>query len=89
MKGGTDWQVARSLEADFEKNTWTFEMREPYHVRAGEFAIVIYEAFHKQGVKLARAEGILRDLMKGNALNEKAKEMRERVESFFDPEPLV
>lgn len=33
-------QFAVSATADFEENTWTFEMKEPYQVVAGEFALV-------------------------------------------------
>ena len=33
-------QFAESLLADFEENTWTFEMNEDFSVTAGEFAIV-------------------------------------------------
>lgn len=33
-------QFGVSSTADFEKNTWTFEMPEKYSVVAGEFALV-------------------------------------------------
>lgn len=85
MKGGTDWQTAVSLDADLEKHTWTFEMSGNYHVEAGHFALVRYEAFHKQSVLMAQAHGILRDIYKAEGVN---KEIMERIESFFDPAPL-
>ena len=33
-------QFGKSMEADFEKGTWTFVMPEKYEVWAGSFAIV-------------------------------------------------
>lgn len=33
-------QIATSMTADFEENTWTFLMPENYKVWAGQFAIV-------------------------------------------------
>jgi hypothetical protein len=33
-------QFGESLDADFQENTWTFEMPVPFSVCAGEFAIV-------------------------------------------------
>jgi hypothetical protein len=44
-------QFAKSLEADFEKNTWTFLFEEGYKVRAGNFAIVdrkVYNSMVKE-----------------------------------------
>ena len=33
-------QIGEALTADFEENTWTFEMPEDFIVTAGEFAII-------------------------------------------------
>lgn len=33
-------QFGESLTADFEESTWTFEMKEDFTLKAGEFAIV-------------------------------------------------
>jgi hypothetical protein len=33
-------QIGTSLEADFEKRTWTFEMHDDFHVSAGDFYLV-------------------------------------------------
>ena len=85
MIGGKDWQAGRSLEADFEKNTWTFEMEGNYHVEAGDFALCRYDAFHKAGVRMDRAEGILRDILNENGVSDR---IMQRISSFFDPEPL-
>lgn len=38
-------QFGTSAEADFEQNTWTFEMPETFEVYAGEFAIVDKEQY--------------------------------------------
>lgn len=43
------------------------------------------DAFHKAGVRMARAEGILRAILETQGVNEK---LMERVTKFFDPEPL-
>jgi hypothetical protein len=80
------WQMARSVEADFEKNTWTFEMSGAYSVYAGDFAIVRYEDFSRMNMDLAHAKGLLR-----RVLSEEAKlddSLKEHVEAYFDPEPL-
>jgi len=46
-------QFAESLTADFEENTWTFEMPEDFRVTAGKFAIVPIEQYDPM-VKLMR-----------------------------------
>lgn len=33
-------QIGASAMADFEENTWTFEMQEGYEITAGKFAII-------------------------------------------------
>lgn len=38
-------QIGESAMADFEENTWTFEMKEDFQVIAGEFAIVPKEEY--------------------------------------------
>lgn len=42
-----DTQIARSLESDFENNTWTFLMPDGFQVWAGEFAIVDKQVYDK------------------------------------------
>lgn len=33
-------QVGKSLTADFQENTWTFEMKENFIITAGDFAVI-------------------------------------------------
>lgn len=40
-------QLGDALGADFEENTWTFEMRGEFNVSAGIFAIIPEEKYHK------------------------------------------
>lgn len=40
-------QFGISATADFEENTWTFEMPEDYSVSAGEYALVPKDKFDK------------------------------------------
>lgn len=83
LDGG--FQVAESAEADFEKNTWTFNMSGNYRVSAGYFALVPIHDFSEIRAKLARAEGLLREGMY-KPLDIDA--WRDRVAAFFDPDPL-
>lgn len=46
-----DIQIGESSTADFEENTWTFEMPEDYHVQAGKFAIVPIEVLTNKLLK--------------------------------------
>jgi hypothetical protein len=38
-------QFGKAVTADFEENTWTFEMDENFRVTAGEFAILPKEKY--------------------------------------------
>lgn len=38
-------QFGTAITADFEENTWTFEMNENFNVTAGEFAILPKEKY--------------------------------------------
>lgn len=40
-------QIATSMGADFDENTWTFLMSENYKVWAGQFAIVDLQVYNK------------------------------------------
>lgn len=40
-------QFGESLMADFEENTWTFELPEGFKVKAGSFAIVPEDQYEK------------------------------------------
>ena len=40
-------QIATSMTADFDENTWTFLMPENYKVWAGQFAIVDKQVYDK------------------------------------------
>ena len=41
-------QKGKSLTADFEQNTWTFEMSDDFTIRAGEFMLVPMEQYAQQ-----------------------------------------
>lgn len=43
-------QKGVSLEADFQKNTWIFEMKYPFSVRSGHF-IIIHESDFDEIIK--------------------------------------
>lgn len=38
-------QIGEALTADFQENTWTFEMPNDYKIKGGEFAIVPKEQY--------------------------------------------
>lgn len=40
-------QIGESLTADFEEQTWTFEMDENFNITSGEFAIIPKEDYDK------------------------------------------
>ncbi|MBU0703809.1 MAG: hypothetical protein KKC18_08070 [Chloroflexi bacterium] len=46
-------QYGTADSADFEKNTWTFQMDGNYRVHAGRFAILTESEFHRL-LELAR-----------------------------------
>jgi hypothetical protein len=78
-------QVLESAEADFEKMTWTFSIGHGNRVSGGHYAVLPTDEYSKITGRLAHAEGLLRQCLRGH-LDDKFKE---RVESFFDPEPLA
>lgn len=49
-------QFGEALTADFEENTWTFEMEEEFKVSAGKFAIIPKEKYQEL---LAALKGIM------------------------------
>lgn len=40
-------QYCKSLEADFEKQTWTFQFDEDMTVQAGRFVVMNVEMYHQ------------------------------------------
>lgn len=40
-------QIGASLTADFQENTWTFEMQDDFSIVAGKFALVPLELYYK------------------------------------------
>ena len=44
---GFKTQIAISASADFEQDTWSFEMESPYTVMAGKYAIVPIEQYNE------------------------------------------
>lgn len=40
-------QIGISAHADFEQNTWTFELADGYSVAAGNFAIIPFEKYNE------------------------------------------
>ncbi len=79
-----DFQILESREADFENLTWTFSITSNNEVGAGYYAVLPSPHFAKMSEKLAKAEGLLRQWLGGH-LDDGFKE---RVERYFDPEPL-
>ena len=80
------YQVLESIEADFEEMTWTFSIGSGNQVAGGRYAVLPTDEFSKLTRKLAHAEGLLRPLV--GSFNALTDEQRERIEKFFDPEPL-
>lgn len=78
------WQVLESMEADFEKMTWTFSIGGHNEVSAGQYAVIPASEFRKQMDKLESAEKLLNSLQSDPGMSEKNAE---RVARFFDPEP--
>jgi hypothetical protein len=56
-------QIGTSATADFEENTWTFEMPKTFKVRAGVFAIVDKPVYDEL---LEACKNALRDIQKLN-----------------------
>lgn len=81
---GKHFQVLESLEADFENMKWSFAIQDRHSVGAGQYAIVPVVFIVKNNAKLDHAERLLRHL------REVVKEPHEveKIDSFFDPEPL-
>jgi hypothetical protein len=79
-------EMLDSLEADFEKMTWTFGLGLNSEVGAGRYAIVPYGDYLKMTARLERAEQLLRSMRQISSLCDYDKE---RVDSFFDPAPLA
>lgn len=81
---GKPFDVLESVEADFEQMTWTFRLNASTEVGAGQYAVLFAKDFMAISGKLATAEGLLRQWLKGH-LDDGFKE---RVERHFDPAPL-
>lgn len=45
MNENLNVQFGKSSSADFEEGIWTFEMKEGFYVKAGEFAILPKDEF--------------------------------------------
>jgi hypothetical protein len=82
------FQVLESSEADFDEGTWTFLLSGDSYVTAGQFAIMPAEEFMKFSEKLARAEGLLRQVMDIEDSVGIGGRLHEAIQSHFDPEPL-
>lgn len=56
----TKTQIGTSITADFEENSWTFEMSEGFSMSAGQFAILPtnrYNALIEALEEISRGEG--------------------------------
>lgn len=82
------FEVGESLEADFEKGTWTFRFHGYYIVGAGMHAIVPIVRYEQSQRRLAEAERILRGLCDTETKQSIGPKNHEEIHSFFDPEPL-
>lgn len=84
---GAKVEVGESMEADFEKMTWTFHFDGYYTVSAGKFAILPVEQHEEDAKRLDWATRILRSLC--DTENEKTVGPRnyEAILRFFDPKP--
>lgn len=91
LRSSIDWnaQVLESLEADFEKMTWTFGLTGCTRVGCGQYAILWAETYQKQQSRLAWAERILRGLCDTETATTIGGKNYEAIHAFFDPEPLV
>jgi hypothetical protein len=78
------FQILASIEADFEKMTWTFALNSDTRVAGGCYAILYSETYMKMSEQLARAEGLLRRYIAG----ERDGQFHEHVLRHFDPDPL-
>lgn len=76
-----DYQQIESVEADFEKMTWTFQIQPHNRVTGGHFCVVETRAFTKAMAKLSYADQLLQELLEG-------KDIRQGAMKFFDPDPL-
>lgn len=80
-------EVGESVEADFEKLTWTFRINTSCEVGAGFYGIVMLEKLMDMLERLKQAEGILA------RINELENPMTigatnyEAVQRYFDPKP--
>ena len=52
-------QVAESLTADFEENTWTFEMKKDFIVTAGKFVIIPIDVYNELAEDLQKIKKLL------------------------------
>lgn len=85
----------KSLEADFEKGTWTFQMvGDDWTVSAGHYVLLHndeYDAMMHERASLQdrvkHAEELLGEWMKGNPADRDLTKWMERVFRFFDPKP--
>ena len=85
---GKHFQVLESVEADFDKMTWSFSIQDRHHVAAGHYAIVDAGLMAKNNAKLAAAEGLLRSVIDTNTPVAVGSTLYEQLLRYFDPEPL-
>lgn len=78
-------QTLTSVEADFEEMTWKFQLGPSTEVYAGDCAIMPVENYTKLLAKIDHAERLLRSLRQ---LKDLCDFDKERIDRFFDPEPL-
>lgn len=80
---GQGLRVLESVEADFEKMTWTFRLGINDRVAAGNYAVWPVESHVYATSRRQHAEGLLRRVLSdGLTINAQTKEA---IEKFFDP----
>lgn len=78
-------QIGTALTADFEEQTWTFEMPENYEVSAGYFAIVPKDKYDKLYQTLQRISAIENAAfgLKGFDVERLKKEVNEALSAVY------
>lgn len=87
LDGVKEATILDSLEADFDKMTWTFGLGLNTEVGAGLYAILPSEVYRRQHERLERAEAILSRMCELETEETIGRANYEAVLRFFDPLP--
>lgn len=76
-------QTGTTLKADFEENTWTFEMKGDFQIKSGEFVIIEKDLFDNYQSEVRNLMLSFRDKLTSKNINDTDEKMLLNLDKYL------